>query len=144
VGVDPTTQTAYVTSGNSVTVLDIASGSITGAIKVGKGPDSIEVDSSTRTVFVANATDNSVSVIDAESGKFTATIEVGDAPDRMGVDTAFVPNAVTTPRRCSTSRSGPSSRPSRLAINRLRRQSIPTRTPWVVNFTDNTISVIKR
>lgn len=34
--VDPDTQTPYVTSGNSVTVVGIASGSITGAIEVGR------------------------------------------------------------------------------------------------------------
>lgn len=68
----PTTQTAYVTSGSTVLVVDIDSGAITGTIEVGNGPDGIEVDSDTQTVaadpsthtaWVVNYEDDSASVI---------------------------------------------------------------------------------
>ncbi len=50
------------------------------------GPDGIEVDSDTQTVYVANSQDDSVSIIDAKNRKTTATITVGDSPDEMAVD----------------------------------------------------------
>src|ERR1700686_753668 len=70
----PTRQTASVPRANSVSVVATSSGSATGSIGVGKGPDGIEVDTSTHTIYVANAGDNSVSVIDVRTRKVTATI----------------------------------------------------------------------
>ena len=84
--VDPATQTAYVTSGNSVSIVDIATGSITGTIPVGNAPEGIEIDSSTRKAFVANSADDTISVIDTGSRTVTGTIKVGSKPGKMGVD----------------------------------------------------------
>ena len=58
-------RTVYVTNsgGGTVSVIDAATGTLTGNIPVGSGPDGVAVDPAARTVYVANFSGNSVSVI---------------------------------------------------------------------------------
>jgi YVTN family beta-propeller protein len=97
VAVDPTTDTVYVAdeSGNTVTVIDGETGTVTATIGVGTVPQAIAVDASTDTVYVANL-GGTVSVIDGATDTVTATITVGITPDGVAVDpvthTVYVSN----------------------------------------------------
>ena len=90
VGVDPATDTSYVANqvGNSVSVIDGATGTVTATIGVGGQPRGVGVDPATNTIYVANSGGNSVSVIDGATGTVTATIGVGSRPQGVGVDPA--------------------------------------------------------
>ena len=112
--------------GNSVSVVDIGSGSMTGTIGVGASPEGIEVDPSTRMVYIANAGDDTVSVIDAESRRVTATIKVGSRPGKMGVDPTIPSPLRVKPRARPRSRSSTRRRPP--SSTRLRW--VETRTMW--------------
>ena len=63
--VDPATNTVYVANdgGNSVSVIDGATNTVTATIGVGSGPAGVGVDPATHAVYVANVNDNTVSVI---------------------------------------------------------------------------------
>jgi YVTN family beta-propeller protein len=74
----PGTALAAVTSGqdDSVRLLNVADGSETAKIAVGKGPDAALWDPNSRDVLVMNAEGGSVSVIDPRSAKVIKTIPV--------------------------------------------------------------------
>ena len=90
VGVDPSTQTAYVANSNSgtVSVIDELTNTVTATIPVGGEPDAVGVDPSTNTIYVANF-EGSVAVIDGASNTVTATIPVS------GVSVAVDPSTNT-------------------------------------------------
>ena len=62
---DPATRIVYLANAfdGTVSVIDAATGTVTGTIPVGSGPDGVAVDPAARTVYVANFSGNSVSVI---------------------------------------------------------------------------------
>ena len=80
----------------TVSVIDEASGTVTGTIKVGSDPDGVAVDPTTHTAYVANLAGN-VSVIDEATETVTATVPVDAYPSGVAVDptfhTAYVTNA---------------------------------------------------
>jgi YVTN family beta-propeller protein len=65
VAVDPAAGTVYVANegDNTVSVIDEATGAVTGTIPVGPAPEGVAVDPATGTVYVANESGNTVSVI---------------------------------------------------------------------------------
>jgi YVTN family beta-propeller protein len=72
----------------TVSVIDAATGTVTGTIAVGAGPDAVAVDSAAGSVYVANGGAGTVSVIDAATGTVTGTIAVGSDPGGVAVDPA--------------------------------------------------------
>jgi len=76
------TGTAYVTNtySNSVSVVDIASQSVTSTIAVGDTPYGTICTLDGKTVYVSNSGSNTVSVIDVASGTVINTIAVGSRP----------------------------------------------------------------
>ena len=78
---------AYVTNrtGNSVSVIDTASGKVAREIRVGRGPTGVGVSPDGKWVYVANTWDHSVSVIDASAGKTAASVRVGFEPTGLVV-----------------------------------------------------------
>src|SRR6516165_3690163 len=87
VAVDAGTHTVYVTNnGDSVSVIDASTRTVTATLPVGKSPGGVAVDPGTHTVYVANYGDNSVSVIDASTRTVTATVAIGGGPRGVAVD----------------------------------------------------------
>ena len=62
VAVDPATGTVYVanSSGNTVSVIDASTNTVTATISVGQGPSGVAVDPATGTVYVTNSTSTTV------------------------------------------------------------------------------------
>ena len=73
-------QTAYITSGNYVFVVNVATNTVTTSIAVGSYPRGVSVSSDGRKVYVANEGNNTVSVINTSTNTVTATIPVGSVP----------------------------------------------------------------
>jgi YVTN family beta-propeller protein len=107
IAVNATTNTVYVTNhyGNSVSVINGATGAVTSTIAAGfSGPYGVAVDATRNTVYVANHYGNSVSVINGATGAVTSTIAAGfSGPYGVAVDatrnTVYVVNAGTPPVR---------------------------------------------
>ncbi|MET3987943.1 IPT/TIG domain-containing protein [Streptomyces sp. PvR034] len=78
---------AYVTNlrGNSVSVIDTASGTVAATIPVGRFPEGVAESPDTSRVYVANDGDNTVSVIDTTTNTVTATVPVGQVPGPLAV-----------------------------------------------------------
>ena len=72
------------TSGNSVSVIDAATNTVTATIPLGAGPGGVAVSRS-GSVYVANWSGNSVWVIDAATNAVTATVPVGASPSGVAV-----------------------------------------------------------
>jgi YVTN family beta-propeller protein len=90
VAVDPATDTAYVTdrTADAVTVIDLATDTVTATIPVGEYPNTIDVDPATDVIYVTNATSHSVSVIDGATNAVVATIATSGEPNGVAVDAA--------------------------------------------------------
>ncbi len=69
-------------SGNSVTVVDTQTDTVTGSIDTGNGsnPVGFAITPDGSTAYIVNSGSNSVSFYDAASGTITATVPVGNAP----------------------------------------------------------------
>jgi len=98
IGVDPSTDIAWVANSNSGTVSEIngATDQVVATITVGSDPWDAAVDDATDTVYVTNSDSGTVSVIDGTTGTVTATIDVGSGPYGVAVDqktgTVYVTN----------------------------------------------------
>ena len=97
--IDPSSDTAYVTNGtNSVSIVDLATQSVTNTITVGSDPTGIALDPTAHTLYVANTGSGTgsgtVSVIDETTNAVTATVPLPYAPVAVAVDptshTAYV------------------------------------------------------
>ena len=66
VAVDPAARTAYVANfdGDTVSVIDEATDTVTATIPVGRTPIGVALDPAARTAYVVNDGDDTVSVID--------------------------------------------------------------------------------
>ncbi|HTD27919.1 MAG TPA: YncE family protein [Xanthomonadaceae bacterium] len=84
----PAMQTGYVSNGqsDSVAVIDLTTLKVKSQIPVGKGPDAIIFDPSTKHVFVFDGHSNEVSVIDPAAGKVIATIAAPGRPEFAASD----------------------------------------------------------
>lgn len=69
----------------TVSVIDVASGSVTGTIQVGDLARSVAFGPDGAVAYVVNHASDDVSVIDVEAGEVVSTIPVGDAPWRVAV-----------------------------------------------------------
>jgi YVTN family beta-propeller protein len=98
VAADPAAGTIYVANHGygTVSVINVATRTVTGTIPVGSGPFAVAADPAAGTVYVANAGNNAVSVINAATRTVTATIPVGNSPYGVAVNpathTAYVAN----------------------------------------------------
>jgi len=90
ISMDPTTSRIYVSSweGDSIAVINAATGTLERTIKVGDGPRGVCVNPATGRVYVANKLDDTVSVIDGSTNSVVSTIPVGDAPYGTSVDSS--------------------------------------------------------
>ena len=88
VAVDPSTHTVYVANlgGDSVSVIDGTTNTVTTTVPAGDGPRGVAVDPSTHTVYVANFGGDTVSVIDGTTNTVTTTVPAGSGPFAVGVD----------------------------------------------------------
>ena len=95
---DPGAGTVYVANAgdNTVSVIDVATRTVTATIPVGAAPNGVAVDPGAGIVQVANSSDGTVSVIDVATGTVTGTIPVGTEPVGVAADpathTAYVAN----------------------------------------------------
>ena len=71
-----------------VSVVDVATGTVTATIGVGSGPQSVAFAPNSRIAYVANSGFDNVSVIDVDTGTVATTIGVGDGPESV----AFAPD----------------------------------------------------
>ena len=71
-------------AGNTVSVIDTATGEVSGTVTVGHGPVGLAFTPDSKHAYVANSGDNTVSVIDTATGVVSATIPVGNVPDPGG------------------------------------------------------------
>src|SRR5260370_40106277 len=98
-GVSPDGGKLYVANldGNSVSVADTATNTVTTTIPVGSGPQGVAVTPDGSEVYVTNYNDNTVSVIATATNTVTATIGVGNGPTAHGVFIQSLPNFAGTP-----------------------------------------------
>ena len=148
--VDGATDTAYVDFGavsNVVSVVDLATGTVTATIDNGSGPGGIAVDEATDTIYVANGGSNTVSVINGATNAVTATIAVGSDPYGIAVDeatdTVYVTDGgsntvsvINGGNNAVTANIGVGSGPGGVAVDEA------TDTVYVTNSGSNTVSVI--
>jgi YVTN family beta-propeller protein len=86
VALSPDGTRAYVTNsgfsdnGNTVSVIDTGTNTVTATITVGTSPEGVSVDYTGSYVYVANKGSDTVSVIDAGTNTVIHTIPVGDGP----------------------------------------------------------------
>ena len=105
VAVSPTGQTVYVTNSfdNTVSVIAVASNTVTATIPVGASPSGIAAAPNGNSVYVSNSADNTVSVI-ASNNTVSSTVPVGAAAvrDRRTRRTASSTSRTwkTAPSRC--------------------------------------------
>ncbi|MGA9171996.1 MAG: YncE family protein, partial [Nitrososphaeraceae archaeon] len=96
-------------------------------IIVSSGPSAIGIDTSTNKIYVANSADNTVSVIDGNNNtKIGRDIPVGNRPIAIGVGIESHPTYVANSIKYS----------SATGVDYI------TRTVYVANSADNTVSVI--
>ena len=94
---DPGTHTVYVPNldGDTVSVIDASTRTVTATVPVARNPVGVAVDPGTHTVYVPT-NDGTVSVIDASTRTVTATVPVGKGPFGVAVDpdthTVYVTN----------------------------------------------------
>jgi YVTN family beta-propeller protein len=87
---------AYVTNNvdNTVSVIDMATNTVTATIAVGSNPGEVAVSADGSHAYVTNYGGGTVSVIDTSTNTVTATITVGSYPVSVAIGT---PPAVSTP-----------------------------------------------
>jgi len=80
-------QTAYITNFNdgTVSVIDIATNTVSATITVGSGPRGVSVSLDGTKVYITNTTQNTVSVINTATNTVSATITVGSHPQGISV-----------------------------------------------------------
>jgi YVTN family beta-propeller protein len=85
--VAPSTSRAYVTnlSSNNVSVIDIATNTVTATVPVGNGPLGVALKPDGTRAYVTNSSDNNVSVIDPATNTVVGTVAVGSAPITVAV-----------------------------------------------------------
>ena len=93
---------AYIpnSEGNSVSVIDTETNTVTATITVGNIPAGVAVNAQGKTVYITNARDNTVSVINTKTNTVTATIPVGDDP----IAVAVAPDSSTAARSLPNAR----------------------------------------
>jgi YVTN family beta-propeller protein len=149
VAVDAAANTVYVANlfGDSVSVIDQATGAVTSTIAVGANPYGIAVNAATNTIYVANYGSGSVSVIDGVTGAVTSTIPVGTNPIAIAVNaarnTVFVANrggnsvsVIDGVTGAVTSTIPAGTNPIAIAVNAV------TNTVYVANQNGDSVSVI--
>jgi YVTN family beta-propeller protein len=70
---------------NSVTVVNLASNTVTSTIEAGKGAHGVVTSSDSKYLYVTNMFENTVTVIDTEQNKVIDTIEVGEVPNGISI-----------------------------------------------------------
>ena len=121
---------AYVSnlSGNTVSVVNMASGSIAASVAVPAGPTGLAVSPDGSTVYVASQSANVVSVIGTASNSVIASINVGSTPTQLAMlpngNQVYVVNQgsnqvsiIDTASKSVTANIGVGSRPSNLAVS---------------------------
>ncbi|RXA21923.1 PKD domain-containing protein [Methanosarcina sp. MSH10X1] len=87
---------AYVANYYTVSVIDIATKTVTDTVNLGGGLCGVAVSPDGTKVYVANSWDCSVSIIDTATNTVTATVKVGDSPSGIAVTPdgakVYVPN----------------------------------------------------
>ena len=75
--------TVYVTNekGNTVSVIDTATGEVAKTLKTAPGAHGVSVSADGAFVFVTNIADDSVSVIDVARQEVVGSVPVGDRPN---------------------------------------------------------------
>src|SRR5579862_1847347 len=83
IAVAPEFGRGFITAGksDSVIIFDLKTLKPISAVKVGKKPDAIIYDRSTKHVFAMNGDGDSASVIDAADGKVVGTVDLGGGPE---------------------------------------------------------------
>ncbi|CAN5358460.1 hypothetical protein BH10ACI1_BH10ACI1_01710 [soil metagenome] len=71
---------------NSVVIFDLKTFKTLDTVKVGKNPDCIMYDTTTKHIFAFNRGDSNVSAIDAASGKVVGTLELDGHPEFAQAD----------------------------------------------------------
>ena len=147
---------AYITnnSGNTVSIIDTASNTVTATIPVGLSPNGVGVHPTGTRVYVANELSDTVSVINAVTNAVVATIAVGSFPFGVAVDPAgtfvYVSNrdgnsvsVIDTVSNSVASTIGVPSPPAHVAINpagtRLYVVSEPVNVLFVIDTVANTV-----
>ncbi|WP_250906031.1 YncE family protein [Nonomuraea sp. NEAU-A123] len=83
----PLREFAYVANfwSDTVSVINIATNTITGTIRVGNRPEDVAITPDGGHAYVANRGSDSVTVIDTATNTVTDTIRVGDAPTGVAI-----------------------------------------------------------
>ncbi|MGW0945672.1 beta-N-acetylglucosaminidase domain-containing protein [Streptomyces sp. NPDC002623] len=113
VGADGRTAYAANQGSNTVSVIDVPSGTVTGTVAVGRVPAGLALTPDGRTLWVANYTDGTVQPVDTGTLTAGAAVAVGSGPENMAItpdgDTLYVANihdATVTPLDLATRTAG--------------------------------------
>ena len=74
-------------AGDTMAVIDGATGRVTRTVPLATHPSAIAADSRTNRVYIANQGASSVLVLDGETGATLATVNAGSIPYAMALDT---------------------------------------------------------
>ncbi|WP_416968835.1 beta-N-acetylglucosaminidase domain-containing protein [Streptomyces sp. 4F14] len=108
-------RTAYAANqgANTVSVIDVSTGTVTGTVAVGKVPAGLALTPDEKTLWVANYTDGTVQPIDTATLKAGTPVKVGSGPENLAITpdgrTLYVPNIrsnTVTPIDLATSKAG--------------------------------------
>lgn len=156
---------SVINTANCNAVTTSGCGQVPATVHVGSGPVAIAVDQATDTIYVGNVNDGTVSVINGATcnatnssgcGQVPPTVTVGSGPDALAMDrttgTLYVANgndasvSVVNTATCNAKNSSGcgqnpptvqvGSGPTAIAVDRA------TRTVYVANINDNTVSVV--
>ncbi|MGX1778353.1 YncE family protein [Nocardia brasiliensis] len=78
----------YVSSGDSIAVVDLATNAVTATIPGITDPGVLVLDAAGHRLYVTDAHGNTVSVIDTEARKIVASIDFGQTVEALALDTA--------------------------------------------------------
>jgi YVTN family beta-propeller protein len=95
--VDPVAHRLYVARRDSVTAVDLASGTVTDKLAPADGGHSALAIPGTSDVLVTNGTANTATIVDGRTGQLRATIPTGKKPDAATYDPATRTVWVMTP-----------------------------------------------
>ncbi|MET8978165.1 beta-N-acetylglucosaminidase domain-containing protein [Streptomyces sp. NPDC004539] len=113
--VGPDGRTAYAANqgANTVSVIDVSTGTVTATVPVGKVPAGLALTPDLKTLWVANYTDGTVQPVDTATLKPGTPVKVGKGPENLAVTpdgkTLYVPNIqanTVTPVDLATGRAG--------------------------------------
>ncbi|MEZ0367112.1 serine/threonine-protein kinase [Mycobacterium sp. pUA109] len=152
IAIDPTSHTAYTANkdGNSLSVIDTTTNTVTTTIYFIDHPEDVAVDSAAHTIYVTESSGDTVSVIDGTSNTVISNIKVNGYSSGVAVDPAIHTAYVITSGGDNSGRMSVIDTGTNTVTSTVKLGKLPlgvavdpaTHTVYVTNSGDGTVSVI--